>query len=85
MVVVDDTKNTCEIFEIKHSKERVPEQLKNLKNDQKCRDTEFRFGKIVGKYVIYRGETTSFCGVEYKNVKEYLKSLTQFCLDRTLL
>ena len=45
--------------------------------------TEFRYGTITGKYVIYRGATTSLvqAGVEtledvaYLNVEEYLKKL----------
>ena len=52
-------------------------------DEQKCRDTEFRYGTITGKYVIYRGITTSLvqAGVEtpedvtYLNVEEYLKAL----------
>lgn len=75
MVVVDPTANTCEIYEIKHSKERISEQYKNLIDEKKCRDTEFRYGRIVKKYVIYRGETTSFNGIEYRNVEEYLKNI----------
>lgn len=52
-------------------------------DEQKCKDTEFRYGAIIGKYVIYRGTTTSLVqtGVEapgdvkYLNVEEYLKKL----------
>ena len=75
MIVVDTESNTCEIYEIKHSAERTPEQYKNLIDENKCRDTEFRHGCITGKYVIYRGETTSLNGIKYLNVEEYLKSL----------
>ncbi len=75
MVVVDPSVNTSKIYEIKHSKERISAQYKNLIDEQKCSDTEFRYGKIVGKYVIYRGETTLFNGIEYLNVEDYLKSL----------
>ena len=75
MVVVETDSNTCEIYEIKHSAERTPEQYKNLIGESKCHHTEFRHGRIVGKYVIYRGETTSLNGIEYLNVEEYLKSL----------
>ena len=71
------------IYEIKHSKEVVPQQCKHLLDKQKCKDTEFRYGTITGKYVIYRGATTSLvqAGVEtledvaYLNVEEYLKKL----------
>ena len=83
MVVFDPEKGTCEIYEIKHSKEVVPQQCKHLLDEQKCKETEFRYGRITGKYVIYRGVTTSLvqAGVEtqedvtYLNVEEYLKTL----------
>lgn len=83
MVVFNPDEGTCEIYEIKHSKEVVPQQCKHLLDKQKCRDTEFRYGTITGKYVIYRGATTSLvqAGVEtledvaYLNVEEYLKKL----------
>ncbi len=83
MVVFNPDEGTCEIYEIKHSKEVVPQQCKHLLDEQKCKDTEFRYGTIIGKYVIYRGATTSFvqAGVEtqedvtYLNVEEYLKAL----------
>ena len=83
MVVFDPDEGTCEIYEIKHSKEVVPQQCRHLLDEQKCKDTEFRYGTITGKYVIYRGATTSLvqAGVEtpedvtYLNVEEYLKNL----------
>ncbi|RHV82117.1 ATP-binding protein [Clostridium sp. OF10-22XD] len=83
MVVFNPDEGTCEIYEIKHSKEVVPQQCKHLLDKQKCKDTEFRYGTITGKYVIYRGATTSLvqAGVEtledvaYLNVEEYLKKL----------
>ena len=83
MVVFNPDEGTCEIYEIKHSKEVVPQQCRHLLDEQKCKDTEFRYGTIAGKYVIYRGATTSLvqAGVEtpedvtYLNVEEYLKTL----------
>ena len=83
MVVFNPDEGTCEIYEIKHSKEVVPQQYKHLLDEQKCKDTEFRYGTITGKYVIYRGATTALvqAGVEtpedvtYLNVEEYLKNL----------
>lgn len=83
MVVFNPDEGTCEIYEIKHSKEVLPQQCKHLLDEQKCKDTEFRYGTITGKYVIYRGATTSLvqAGVEtpedvtYLNVEEYLKKL----------
>ncbi len=83
MVVFNPDEGTCEVYEIKHSKEVVTQQCKHLLDEQKCKDTEFRYGTITGKYVIYRGATTSLvqAGVEtpedvaYLNVEEYLKKL----------
>ena len=64
MVVFNPDEGTCEIYEIKHSKEVVPQQCKHLLDEQKCKDTEFRYGTITGKYVIYRGATTSLVQAE---------------------
>lgn len=75
MVVVDSVMNTCGIYEIKHSKERAPEQYRNLIDEKKCQDTEFRYGKIVTRCVIYRGETTTLNGIKYCNVESFLQQL----------
>ena len=37
--------------------------------------TEHRFGKIIGRYVIYRGEDAESENVRYLNVEKYLCSL----------
>ena len=55
MVVFDPTTSSCEIYEIKHSMEIVPQQYRHLIDEKKCADTEHRFGSITGKYVLYRG------------------------------
>lgn len=75
MVVFDPKELTCEIFEIKHSKERVQEQYRHLIDENKCKQTLHRYGDIKGRYVIYRGEDAEVDGVSYLNVEEYLKSL----------
>lgn len=75
MVVFNPNDANCEIYEIKHSMEVVPEQCKHLLDERKCNDTEFRYGNIVGKYVIYRGENSEYEGVKYLNVEKYLKGL----------
>ena len=77
MVVHDPATITCEIYEIKHSKEIVPEQYRHLLNAEKCAETEHRFGKITARYVIYRGEKAEVDGVRYLNVEQYLKSLAE--------
>ena len=75
MVVADNETATCEIFEIKYSKEIIDKQYQHLNDDKKCEDAAFRFGTITGKYVIYRGETKDVDGVKYVNAEEYLKTL----------
>ena len=75
-VVVCDPENiTSEIYEIKHSTEACPGQYRNLVDEKKCRETEFQFGQIIRKCVIYRGENRREGEVEYLNVEEYLKGL----------
>lgn len=76
MVIHDPETLTCKIYEIKRSREVVPEQYSHLINTEKCAQTEHRFGRITGKYVIYRGEPTVSNGIQYLNVEEYLKSLS---------
>ncbi|MBQ7161158.1 MAG: AAA family ATPase [Clostridia bacterium] len=75
MVVYDPATLTCSIYEIKHSKELVPDQYRHLIDESKCAAAEHRFGKITGKYVIYRGAPGESAGIHYLNVEEYLKSL----------
>ena len=75
MVVHDEKDLTCRIYEIKHSRETAPEQYRHLTDAQNCLLTERAFGKITGKYVIYRGETTEKDGIRYLNAEEYLKAL----------
>lgn len=77
MVIFDPEQVSCEIFEIKHSSVAVPQQYRHLIDWQKCKDTEFRYGTIKGKYVIYRGESKIDGEVKYLNVEEYLKGLEQ--------
>ncbi len=76
MVVADNANATCEIYEVKHSKEQAKEQFRHLIDEEKLKNTEFRYGKITKRTVIYRGENTTLeNGIEYRNVEEYLKSL----------
>lgn len=75
MVVFDRENRCCEIYEIKHSTEAVSGQCRHLLDEEKCEKTAFRYGRIAGKYVIYRGEETEIDGVKYVNVENYLRSL----------
>ena len=75
MVIFDPKNLTCEIYEVKYSKEQVSEQYRHIINEEKCAMTSHRYGDITGRYVIYRGDGTEVDGVQYLNVEEYLKSL----------
>jgi len=75
MVVFDPGAACCEIYEIKHSDKIAEEQYRHLTDPQKCEVTEFRYGPVKGKYVVYRGEDQTVDGVQYLNVEEYLKDL----------
>ena len=73
MVVCDPETLTCKIYEIKHSDKAVASQYRQLIDEKKCAKTEHEFGKITGRYVIYRGEPFSENGIEYLNVENYLR------------
>ncbi len=75
MVVFDSENACCEVYEIKHSDKAVPAQCRHLLDKKKCHETEFRYGKIKGQYVIYRGRSCRLGDIEYMNVEEYLKGL----------
>ena len=75
MVVFYPQTASCEIYEIRHSTERAPEQSRHLRDEKKCSETASRFGTITGKFVIYRGESKDIDGIQYVNVEEYLRSL----------
>lgn len=76
MVVYDPENVCCKIYEIKHSKEKSPFQYRHLINEDNCKQTEFRFGKILEKIVLYRGESClEENSVQYKNVEDYLMEI----------
>ena len=75
MVIADPESISCEIYEIKHSDKIVPEQYKNLIDDNKVEATEFRYGKVTKKTVIYRGQNAMDGDICYVNVEDYLRAL----------
>lgn len=78
MVVYDTEENCCDIYEIKHSEKAIPNQYRHLIDEEKCQQTERRFGNIRGRYVLYRGkDAETEAGVIYQNVENYLKSLSE--------
>lgn len=75
MVLFDPETSSCKIFEIKHSDQINQKQYRHLIDEKKCSDTEYRYGTITDKYVLYRGKTQNIGEIQYKNVEEYLNSL----------
>ena len=75
MVIADKEALTCEIFEIKHTDHVYEGQYKNLVNEEKCKATEFEYGTITRKTVLYRGENREINGIHYVNVVRYLENL----------
>ena len=84
MVVFNPNEGNCQIYEVKHSNKIVLQQCKHLLDTEKLKETEFRYGPITGKYVIYRGKNALLKdvvknieeNVSYLNVEEYLKQLS---------
>ena len=75
MVVFNPKNACCEIYEIKHSDQVAKEQCRHLLDAKKCADTEFRYGTILSKNIIYRGSARALGSINYLNVEEYLKGL----------
>lgn len=76
MVVYDPVNVCCKIYEVKNSKEKDPLQYRHLINEENCNQTEFRYGTILEKAVLYRGESTEAeQGIIYRNVEDYLCEL----------
>ena len=76
MVVYDPDKVCCSVFEVKHSTAVHSGQVRHLVNEENLKRTEYRYGKIIKRAVIYRGN--SFIdgnGIEYINAEEYLLGL----------
>ena len=75
MAVYDTQEHSIEEYEIKHSTERVPEQRRVLLDDEINKEVTAKYGQIVRKCVLYRGENGMEDSVEYRNVEAYLKGL----------
>jgi hypothetical protein len=50
----------------------VARQMRYLKDDDRCRKVEMKFGAITGKYVLYRGDNKVLDDVQYLNVEQFL-------------
>lgn len=84
MVVYDRESDQCAAYEIKHSREAVPEQARHLLDEEKRALAEQRFGPMVSRNVIYRGEDMAAeNGITYHNVERFLKQLPEFTFTQT--
>ena len=72
MVIFDPISSSCEIYEIKFGREVYSSQYQHLINEEKLKVTEFNYGDIKRRGVIYNGISHFENGVEYINVEEYL-------------
>ena len=75
MVIFDPSAASCQIYEVKHSTEIASSQYRHLVDVEKCAQTEHRYGPIIGKFVLYRGENKVVEGIQYQNVEEYLRTI----------
>lgn len=82
MVIRDSKNNSCAIYEIKHSRVCVEDQAKHLCNPEFLSKITPRFGKLVGRYVLYLGENLDLDnGIAYRNAEEFLKMLPDIDLS----
>ena len=79
MVVCDNAKRKCWLFEIKHSGETAEAQTRHLLDEKKIGFVRDRYGDIVVRRVLYRGTDADLpSGIRYRNVNEYLKNVSSF-------
>ena len=76
MVVFDSGNAMCELYEIKHSKESDPHQVRHLLDSGKIHEAEKQYGDITGRYVIYNGAPLEQDNILYLNAEQYLTGLT---------
>lgn len=65
--------DSCRIYEIQHSEKIVDRQTRYLRDEEKIAQIEKRFGKITGKYVLYRRENVQANLIQYLNIEEYIR------------
>ena len=75
MIIYDKSTNTCKLYEIKHSDKIDDRQIRFLVDKDKCELIENKYGTIVGKYVLYRGQNKKIESIDYINVEVFLTKL----------
>ncbi len=85
MVIWDSKQNRCTLYEIKHSTTYADPQARHLRDEEKLNIAGHKFGRIVGRYVLYNGESLDTKdGIAYRNVEEFLKKLPDITLESGL-
>ena len=76
MAIHDPERETCRLFEIKHTTERDDSQLRHLLDPDKLAYAERNYGKVLSRTVLYRGKPLARkkC-VAYCNVAAFLKGI----------
>ena len=82
MVVFDPGSISCQLYEIKHSREIAPAQYRHMTDPEKIRETEKQYGDIHGRYVIYNGEPSREGSIQYLNAENYLTTLWSNCGEK---
>ncbi len=80
MVIYNKIKNTCQLYEVKHSDKINDKQTRFLLDEDKCNLIENKYGKITKKYVLYRGKSKQVSDVNYENVEEFLINIKKLFL-----
>ena len=75
LVVYNQVSNTCCIYEVKHSDKASERQTRYLRDEARLSLIARRFGKISGKFVIYRGKDQKIGDIQYLNAEKYLNGL----------
>lgn len=75
LVVYNQVSNTCCIYEVKHSDKASERQTRYLRDEARLSLITRRFGKISGKFVIYRGKDQKIGDIQYLNAEKYLNGL----------
>lgn len=85
MVIWDSKQNCCALYEIKHSTAYADPQARHLRDEEKLRVAGYKFGSIVGRYVLYSGDSfDTEDGIAYRNVEQFLKQLPEVTLESGL-
>lgn len=85
LAIRDKDTNTCALYEIKHSHQCVRQQARHLLNEEVCAKAAWRYGSIVGRYVLYLGkDLDTEDGVAYRNAEQFLKQLPGITLESGL-